>query len=69
MTLLSLGARGYKELLDQRKTVYARLREKLSGVAEKHGERVLHTPSNPISLGMVATPFLHYASKVLESMH
>lgn len=27
------------------------LRERLSAVAEKHGERLLHVPGNPISCG------------------
>lgn len=30
---------------------YKYLHEQLSAVAEKHGERVLHTPNNPISIG------------------
>lgn len=30
---------------------YKYLREKLAGVAAKHGERVLNTPNNPISVG------------------
>ena len=32
---------------------YSYLREKLSQVCAKHGERVLDTPHNPISLGLL----------------
>uniref|UniRef100_A0A673KYQ0 O-phosphoseryl-tRNA(Sec) selenium transferase n=1 Tax=Sinocyclocheilus rhinocerous TaxID=307959 RepID=A0A673KYQ0_9TELE len=44
ITLLTLGANGYKKLLAERK--------ELSALAERHGERLLHTPHNPISLAM-----------------
>jgi O-phospho-L-seryl-tRNASec:L-selenocysteinyl-tRNA synthase len=52
ITLLSLGVRGYKELLQQRKAVYQHLKERLQAVASKFGERILETPNNPISIGM-----------------
>jgi O-phospho-L-seryl-tRNASec:L-selenocysteinyl-tRNA synthase len=52
ITLLSLGVRGYKELLQQRKAVYRHLKERLQAVASKFGERILETPNNPISIGM-----------------
>ncbi|XP_074642114.1 O-phosphoseryl-tRNA(Sec) selenium transferase-like [Tubulanus polymorphus] len=55
ITLLSLGANGYKALLKQRKEVFTYLKQQLSECAAKHGERVLHTPSNTISLGMSLT--------------
>ncbi|XP_071481281.1 O-phosphoseryl-tRNA(Sec) selenium transferase-like [Diadema antillarum] len=52
ITLLSLGSSGYKKLLKERKELYQHLREELSKVAEKHGERLLQTPHNPISMAM-----------------
>jgi O-phospho-L-seryl-tRNASec:L-selenocysteinyl-tRNA synthase len=51
ITLLSLGVAGYKKLLAQRKEVYEYLSTGLSSVAEHHGERVLLTKNNPVSLG------------------
>ncbi|XP_023255350.1 O-phosphoseryl-tRNA(Sec) selenium transferase isoform X2 [Seriola lalandi dorsalis] len=44
ITLLTLGASGYKKLLSERK--------ELKSLASAHGERLLHTPHNPISLAM-----------------
>ncbi|KAK0132095.1 O-phosphoseryl-tRNA(Sec) selenium transferase [Merluccius polli] len=52
ITLLTLGASGYKRLLAERKEMYSFLAEQLSSLAAAHGERVLHTPHNPISLAM-----------------
>ena len=51
ITLLSLGVKGWKELLEQRKAHFSTLRARLEEVAVKHGERVLHTPKNNISIG------------------
>ncbi|XP_062501022.1 O-phosphoseryl-tRNA(Sec) selenium transferase-like isoform X2 [Corticium candelabrum] len=50
ITLLSLGASGYRKLLSQRKEVYEYLSAGLSSVAESHGEKLLKTKNNPISL-------------------
>ncbi|RXN20638.1 O-phosphoseryl-tRNA(Sec) selenium transferase [Labeo rohita] len=52
ITLLTLGANGYKKLLAERKELYGHLAQELSALAERHGERLLHTPHNPISLAM-----------------
>ncbi|KAJ7336496.1 hypothetical protein OS493_011699 [Desmophyllum pertusum] len=52
ITLLSLGSAGYQQLLQQRKEVYSYLSEGLSKVAEAHGERLLGTKGNPISLAI-----------------
>ena len=52
ITLLSLGVSGYKQLLKERKELFTYLAEQLKRCAEKHGERLLHTPHNPISMGM-----------------
>ncbi|KAI5706994.1 hypothetical protein M8J75_013288 [Diaphorina citri] len=52
ITLLSLGINGYKHLISQRKEMYKYMREELQKVATKHGERLLETKNNPISIGM-----------------
>lgn len=51
ITLLSLGMNGYKNLISQRKEMYAYLKEELTKIALKHGERILETKNNPISIG------------------
>ncbi|XP_027056391.1 O-phosphoseryl-tRNA(Sec) selenium transferase-like [Pocillopora damicornis] len=62
ITLLSLGSVGYQQLLRQRKEVYNYLSEGLSKVAESHGERLLVTKGNPISLAIS----LERVTKALE---
>ncbi|KAM4564900.1 O-phosphoseryl-tRNA(Sec) selenium transferase isoform 2-T5 [Fundulus diaphanus] len=52
ITLLTLGANGYKKYLSERKEIYSFLAEELKSLASAHGERLLHTPHNPISLAM-----------------
>lgn len=52
ITLLTLGASGYKKLLSERKELYSHLAQELKALAERHEERLLHTPHNPISLAM-----------------
>ncbi|KAM4612334.1 O-phosphoseryl-tRNA(Sec) selenium transferase [Polymixia lowei] len=52
ITLLTLGANGYKKLLAERKVIYSCLAQELTNLASVHGERLLHTPHNPISLAM-----------------
>jgi len=52
MTLLYMGKTGYTNLLRERKEMVGIFREKLEGVAKRHGERVLVCPSNTISFGM-----------------
>ncbi|KAM9827825.1 O-phosphoseryl-tRNA(Sec) selenium transferase [Neosynchiropus ocellatus] len=52
ITLLTLGASGYKKLMAERKEMYSFLLEELKILAAAHGERLLHTPHNPISLAM-----------------
>ena len=51
ITLLSLGINGYKNLISQRKEMYNYLKEELGKVASKHGEKILDTKNNPISIG------------------
>ncbi|TWW63174.1 O-phosphoseryl-tRNA(Sec) selenium transferase [Takifugu flavidus] len=52
ITLLALGASGYKKLLSERKDMYSLLAQELKALASSHGERLLHTPHNPVSLAM-----------------
>lgn len=51
ITLLSLGVNGYKNLISQRKEMYKYLKEELGKIATKHGEKILETKNNPISIG------------------
>ena len=51
ITLLSLGVQGYKRLLKKRKELFTYLSDELKKCAERHGERFLQTPHNPISMG------------------
>ena len=57
ITLLSLGWHGYQDLLKKRKEQYTYLREKLSVCAERHGEKLLEIPHNPISMGKESLHF------------
>ncbi|KAL3216247.1 hypothetical protein MRX96_006436 [Rhipicephalus microplus] len=52
ITLLSLGMSGFLRLRDERRAMFKYLQESLSKVAEKHGQRVLKTPNNRISMAM-----------------
>ena len=51
ITLLSLGRAGYRQLLTDRKAMYQYLQQQLSLCAERHGQRLLKTKNNPISVG------------------
>ncbi|XP_062612832.1 O-phosphoseryl-tRNA(Sec) selenium transferase-like [Saccostrea cucullata] len=57
ITLLSMGVQGYKDLLKERKTNYKTLQTRLSECAQKHGERLLATSHNGISMGMSLSTF------------
>ncbi|GLC64731.1 hypothetical protein PLESTF_000201300 [Pleodorina starrii] len=52
MTLLHWGAQGWRKVLAEREAVVPYLRDRLHEVAVRQGERLLHTPSNPISLAL-----------------
>lgn len=52
ITLLSLGYTEYKRLLKERKDLFAYLHQQMADCAQKHGERVLATKNNPISIGI-----------------
>ncbi|CAI7858154.1 unnamed protein product, partial [Closterium sp. NIES-54] len=58
ITLLSLGASGWQALLQGREELFPYLREKMRGVAERHGERLLQSPDNPISLAISLSSFV-----------
>ena len=51
ITLLTLGADGWKQKLQERKQMYTELQQRLAQLAERHGERLLTTRNNPISIG------------------
>jgi O-phospho-L-seryl-tRNASec:L-selenocysteinyl-tRNA synthase len=52
ITFLSMGSSGLRTLLAQRKAVFPQLRAALERVAAAHGERLLSSPRNPISVAM-----------------
>ncbi|XP_053969398.1 O-phosphoseryl-tRNA(Sec) selenium transferase isoform X1 [Anastrepha ludens] len=52
MTLLSLGREGYMKLVKERKINFDYLRMRLFEFAERHGEQVIETKGNPISLAL-----------------
>ena len=46
-----MGTTGYKQLMDERRENYKILKQEMSKIAEKYGERVLETKNNPVSIG------------------
>lgn len=66
ITLLSMGLNGYRRLLDEREKLVETFPQRLSSVAEKYGERVLHCSRNTISFGMTLDR-LSRAQRVDES--
>ncbi|XP_026541412.1 O-phosphoseryl-tRNA(Sec) selenium transferase [Notechis scutatus] len=52
ITLLSLGTKGYRQLLRERKEMFSYLSTEVKKLAEHYNERLLDTPHNPISLAM-----------------
>ncbi|XP_049859795.1 O-phosphoseryl-tRNA(Sec) selenium transferase isoform X1 [Schistocerca gregaria] len=68
ITLLSLGVSGYKNLVTQRKEMYNYLKEELTKVALKHGERLLDTKNNPISIGMTLTSLVGTDTKTITML-
>jgi len=53
ITLLSLGRAGYRELLADRNAMFHYLQQQLALCAERHGQRMLKTKNNPISVGQL----------------
>ena len=56
ITLLHLGADGWTRLLAERAEIFPRLRDGVAAVAAAHGERLMVTPHNGISLAISLTP-------------
>ncbi|XP_070587041.1 O-phosphoseryl-tRNA(Sec) selenium transferase-like isoform X2 [Erythrolamprus reginae] len=52
ITLLSLGTKGYRQLLRERKEMFSYLSTEVKKLAASYDERLLDTPHNPISLAM-----------------
>jgi len=50
-----MGTTGYKQLMDERRENYKILKQEMSKIAEKYGERVLETKNNPVSIAMTLT--------------
>lgn len=57
ITLLHWGASGWRAVLVQREALYAYAQQRLQQFAAQHGERVLATPGNPISLALSLSSF------------
>lgn len=55
ITFLSMGRKGLKNLLSERKENYNYLKSRLEVIAQKFGERVLSTKKNGISIGVSLT--------------
>ena len=65
ITLLGMGKRRLRSYLKEREDCYAYMQEQLSLIAAKHGQRLLHTPRNPISMAVTLdNPFPDDASFV-----
>lgn len=52
MTLLYLGKQGWRRALARREALFQYMRDQLKKAAEEHGERLLITPSNPVSMAI-----------------
>ena len=52
ITLLSLGRKGYRALLQERKELFTYLHHELAKLSKKYKEKVLTTPHNSISIAM-----------------
>ncbi|KAF1333507.1 O-phosphoseryl-trna selenium transferase, partial [Globisporangium splendens] len=57
ITMLQMGRKGYRQLLQERKTLAKYLQAQLQIVALEVGERVLHVPFNEISFAMTLSTF------------
>jgi len=55
ITLLHLGADGWASLLERRQRLLPTFRERLGALAASHGERLLVTPNNSISMAVTLT--------------
>ena len=55
-TLVHLGVDGWTKLLADRQALMPPFRVQLAALAERHGERLLHTPNNTISMAITLSP-------------
>lgn len=62
ITLLAMGQTGLRSLIDERNRIFPLLVAEMSRVAVKHGERLLLSPSNRISIAMSLSSFKQSAS-------
>ena len=58
ITLLSLGSKKYITLVRERKQLYQELKDGLSKVASRFGQRILDTPGNSISIGRLGQSYM-----------
>ncbi|EKX34049.1 hypothetical protein GUITHDRAFT_147508 [Guillardia theta CCMP2712] len=63
ITLLSMGRRGYQKLLEEREEMLAYMFSKVGEVAQQHGERMLNTSGNGISLAMTLDSYVAMVGK------
>lgn len=68
MTLLSLGATGYMQLVQDRKDNFIYLRQKLRNLSTRHNEKILITKRNPISVAMTLENFDKAKVSMIGSM-
>jgi len=57
ITIMSMGKKEYRRLLEERSTLYPYLLKSLQNIAEEIGERVLITTENRISIGFTLSQF------------
>eukprot|EP00960_Hanusia_phi_P064476 765802-Hanusia_phi.AAC.9 len=67
ITLLSMGRRGYEKLLEEREGMLGYMCSKVGEVAQKHGERMMNTSGNGISLAMTLDSFVALVGKASVS--
>lgn len=68
LTLLHMGADGWVAALAQREACFALLRDRLARLAELHGERLLATPHNPVSVAITLSTLRPDSVGLLGSM-
>ncbi|XP_051898506.1 O-phosphoseryl-tRNA(Sec) selenium transferase isoform X1 [Pristis pectinata] len=68
ITLLSLGVNGYKRLLKERKEMFTYLSNEIKKLSETHGERLLETSNNTVSLAMSLKRFHEHNDKSVTQL-
>ena len=69
ITLLSMGAAGYKQYLDERKELMKYFTQTLGEFAVAHNERLLSTKNNPICFGKFSMPTSDKEAMTLSNLH